>query len=129
MKRRNRIIDAMMLVLALNLAPFGAIQTARAATIGSLDYAEHSVRSDRLARIHTFMARDSVRAQLVGLGVDTKDVDSRLATLTDEELAQIDQRIGALPAGGDGFFAVVGIVFLVLIILELCGVTHIFSKF
>ena len=128
-KKRHRIIEALMLGLALNLAPFGAIQVAHAATIGNLDFAQHAVRNDRLARIHAFMTRDAVRSQLVTLGVDAKDVDARLATLTDDELAQIDQRIGALPAGGDGFLAVVGIVFLVLIILELCGVTHIFSKF
>src|SRR5262245_32423923 len=129
MKRRNRIIEALMLGLALNLAPFGAIPVAPPATIGNLDYAQHSVRNDRLARVHAFMTRDAVRSQLVTLGVDAKDVDARLATLTDDELAQLDQRIGALPEGGDGFLAVIGVVFLVLLILELCGVTHIFSKF
>jgi len=128
MKRRNRTIDALMLALALNLAPFGAMQAAHAATIGSLDYAEQAVRSDRLARIHGFIARDEVRAQLLSYGVDAKHVDARLDNLTDAELAQIDQRIQDLPAGGFGPLAVVGIVFLVLIILELTGVTHIFNK-
>jgi hypothetical protein len=128
-KRSNRFFKGLMLVLAFNLAPYGGLQVAHAATIGNIDYAQHSARDDRLARIHAFMTRQEVRSQLVGLGVNAQDVDARLATLTDDELTQLDQRIGALPAGGDGFLAVIGIVFLVLIILELCGVTHIFSKF
>jgi hypothetical protein len=33
-----------------------------------------------------------------------------------------------LPAGGDGFIAVIGILFIVLIILEWTGVIDIFKK-
>ena len=33
-----------------------------------------------------------------------------------------------LPAGGDGLLAVIGIVFIVLLILELTGVTDIFKR-
>ena len=36
--------------------------------------------------------------------------------------------MNTLPAGGDGFLAVLGIVFLVLLILELTGVIDIFKK-
>ena len=38
------------------------------------------------------------------------------------------ERMGELPAGGDAL-AVIGVVFLVLIILELVGVIDIFKKF
>jgi hypothetical protein len=34
----------------------------------------------------------------------------------------------SLPAGGDGLFAVIGILFIVLIILEWTGVIDIFKK-
>jgi hypothetical protein len=64
----------------------------------------------------------------VRLGVDPAAASERVASLSDEELASVAGKLDALPAGGD-FFAVVGIVFVVLLILELTGVIHIFKKF
>ena len=43
--------------------------------------------------------------------------------------ALLAQVIDQMPAGGDGFFAVVGIVFVILLILELVGAIDIFKKF
>ena len=37
-------------------------------------------------------------------------------------------QIERLPAGGDGLLAVLGIVFVVLLVLELLGVTNVFSR-
>jgi hypothetical protein len=125
MKRRTRTIDALMTVLALGLVPIGA-PTAQAAVIGSYDYAQATARGERIERIHGFLARDAVRQQLLGLGVKPGDVDGRLSALTDAELAQIEAQIDKMPAGGD-VLAVIGIVFVVLLILELVGVTNIFS--
>ncbi|MCL4791188.1 MAG: PA2779 family protein, partial [Gammaproteobacteria bacterium] len=50
------------------------------------------------------------------------------ASLTDSERADVSPRMESLPAGGDGFIAVIGIVFLVLMILEFTGVIDIFKK-
>ena len=61
------------------------------------------------------------------MGVDPAAVQERLAALTDEELQTLEGRLDSLPAGGDAL-AVIGIVFVVLIILELVGVTNIFTK-
>jgi hypothetical protein len=62
------------------------------------------------------------------LGVDPVDARARVASLSDEELSRLAQNVRDQPAGADGgLFVVLGIVFLVLIILELVGVTHIFS--
>ena len=127
MKQRSRLIDAIALVLALNLVPFGAIQSANAAVIGSLEHAEHAARGDRIERIQSFLAREAVRSELLGHGVNPADVETRLSSLTDSELALLEQRIDALPAGGD-LLAVIGVVFVVLLILELVGVTNIFQK-
>jgi hypothetical protein len=46
--------------------------------------------------------------------------------LTDEEIAALHGRIEQQVAGGDAI-AVIGVVFLVLLILELVGVTDIFK--
>ena len=59
------------------------------------------------------------------LGLDL--VEGRLDALSDAELATLAGQIGEAPAGGDAL-AVIGIVFVVLIILELVGVIDIFKK-
>jgi hypothetical protein len=73
------------------------------------------------------IARDDVRATLAELGVDAAAIEGRLAALTEEEIATLAQQIESAPAGGDAL-AVIGIVFVVLIILELVGVIDIFKK-
>ena len=55
-------------------------------------------------------------------------VQQRLQGLTDEEARQLAQQIEELPAGA-GLIEVVGIVFVVLIVLELVGVTDVFKAF
>ena len=61
------------------------------------------------------------------LGVDPAAVDARVARLTDSELQSLADRMQQMPAGGDAL-AIIGIVFLVLLILELVGVIDIFKK-
>ena len=77
--------------------------------------------------LRTILAREDVRKELVSMGVDPEFADRRIAALTDYELSQIQQHIGELPAGSSAL-AVLGAVFLVLLVLELVGVTNIFNK-
>ena len=68
-----------------------------------------------------------MRERFVALGVDPLVVDSRVAALTDTELHDLAGRMEQMPAGGD-VLAVIGVVFLILLILELVGVIDIFKK-
>ena len=51
----------------------------------------------------------------------------RIAALTDQELEQLAADLESLPAGGS-LLGVAGVVFIVLLILELVGVIDIFKK-
>jgi len=51
---------------------------------------------------------------------------ARVASLSDLELAQLDGQLDSLPAGGS--LALVGAVFVVLMILEFTGVIDIFKR-
>ena len=82
-----------------------------------------SDRSDLVA----FMAREDVRNKMVALGVDPDDAADRIAALTDQEVSQLQSRIDDLPAGS-GVLTVLGIVLVVLIVLELVGVTNVFNR-
>ena len=63
-------------------------------------------------------------------GVDPVEAKARVAVMTDEEVSTIAGKIDQLPAGGDavGFLvAVAVIVFVVLLITDIIGVTDVFT--
>jgi hypothetical protein len=82
-----------------------------------------------LSRLKELMVRDDVRGQLVQLGIDPGVAEQRVNALTPAEIARLQPQLDSLPAGGDGILVVVGVVFIVLLILELVGVINIFNKF
>jgi hypothetical protein len=80
-------------------------------------------------RIASALERRDVRTQLEALGVNPADVSARVAALSDDEAAQLATRIDQLPAGGDGVGALVGalvLIFIVLLITDILGLTHVF---
>lgn len=79
-----------------------------------------------LARLESFIERENVRGQMISLGVNPAEVKERLAALTDNELRMLNDNIETMPAGG--ILAVIGVVFVVLLILEITGVIDIFKK-
>ena len=107
--------------VTMTLAP-----VARAAVIGTdaLLSARPVAVSDQL---QAALERDDVRARLIALGVNPDQAKKRVAALTPDEIARLQGRIDSLPAGA-GALEVIGIVFLVLLILELVGVTNIFHR-
>lgn len=114
-------------VLCLALLNLGSPLVARAELVGTLQAVEAGTRAQDLATVTSALARDQVRSQFVALGVNPADVEARVARLTDSELRTLADRMDQMPAGGDAL-AIVGIVFVVLIILELVGVIDIFKK-
>ena len=83
--------------------------------------------SERLAGVRAVMARHDVQQAMIRLGVDPVEADLRVAALSGPELAQLQGQLEQLPAGGS-LLALIGAVFVVLLILELTGVTDIFKK-
>lgn len=77
--------------------------------------------------IQTFLTKEAVRQQLIQHGVDPQLAMARVSSLTPTERQYLEQKITELPAGADAL-AVIGVVFLVILILELVGVINIFKK-
>ena len=102
-------------------------QSASAGVIGTQQYLAGTDRVAQVERIQGELARADVQAALVRLGVDPVDATARVASLSDQELAKVSGQLDQLPAGGD-VLAVIGVVFIVLLILELTGVIDIFKK-
>lgn len=72
-----------------------------------------------------FMAKDGIREQLVAWGVDPEAAQTRVDSLSAEEVAQMSSRMQELPAGGDVLGAAV-FIFLVLLVTDILGFTNIF---
>jgi hypothetical protein len=122
---RNRFVIYFVCLAMLN---FGSPLVAQAELIGTLQAVEASTRAQDLATVSSALAREQVRSQFVALGVDPAQVETRVAALTDSELRTLAGKISAAPAGADAL-AIIGIVFLVLLILEAVGVIDVFKKF
>jgi len=81
-------------------------------------------------RVTAFLNRDDVQKVMVQRGVNVVEAQQRVASLSDAELTKISKAMEQLPAGGDGVGAVIGAVvfiFIVLLITDLLGLTHVFS--
>lgn len=76
--------------------------------------------------LQQLLAREDAQQQLLALGVDPKQVRERIASLSDSELARINQGIDTLNAGGDSVLGVLLIIFIVFVITDVLGATNIF---
>ena len=90
------------------------------------------IQENRLARqkVQVFLERQDVGDYLKAMGVDAKEAQARVDTMTDEEVRMLVNKIDQMPAGGDalGFVVAVAIVvFVVLIITDITGVTDVFT--
>lgn len=104
-------------------------QPALAGMVGTEQLTAADARATQVAQVQDFLARADVRAQLERWGVAPELAAERVAALSNAELQMLAQRISEQPAGGDSALAIIGIVFLVLLILELVGVINVFSRF
>lgn len=125
--RVERFRRACVAVLSLSLLSLGFQAPAVAGIVGTSDAAAALQQQEHRRVVQDVMARADVRDRMLTMGVDPAEVDSRIAALTDAEVATLASRIDGAPAGGDAL-AVIGIVFVVLMILEFTGVIDIFKK-
>ena len=107
-------------ILAVSLLSLGSPLVVQAEVIGTLAGLESAQRDTDLARVNRVLATAQARDQL--------QLEARLAGLTDSELSTLADKLEHAPAGGD-ILAVIGVVFVVLLILEAVGVIDIFKKF
>ncbi|WP_066920090.1 PA2779 family protein [Steroidobacter denitrificans] len=113
--------------LIVSLLGLGSPMTVQAEILGTLAGLESTRRGADLERIGNVLAREQVREQMQALGVNQAQIETRLAGLTDAELRTLAERMDNMPAGA-GLFELIGVVFVVLLILELVGVIDIFKK-
>lgn len=102
---------------------------ATAAMVGTETIVNTARGEDGRRYLHSILAREDVKAAFVAQGIDPREAHARVASLTDEEVIFLADKIDELPAGGDTIGAIIGaslIVFFVLLIMDLLGLTDVF---
>lgn len=102
------------------------VPAAKSATIDTTTYINLTENTTK-SQLEKLFDREDVREQLVAMGVDPDEATKRLDSLTVEEMAMLQNHLDNLPAGAN-VFVVLGVVLVVLIVLELLGVTNVFTR-
>lgn len=123
---RNVAKKIIVWLTGFSLLTAGMPSISAAGMIGTQALVESQQADSTRARVEEYISREHVRDQMIALGADPAEVRDRLAALTGDELRMLEQNIDTMPAGG--ILALIGAVFVVLLILELTGVINIFNK-
>ena len=121
----NKLTQAIVFALVLTLNLVGISAPAQAALIGTDALAAASARQASEQKVAAALARDDVSQALQKMGVNPDEARQRVAALSDAELASLSDKVDRLPAGGD-FFGTVGLIFIILLITDLLGLTKVF---
>ena len=119
---------ALLLVVSFCLLNFN-VPNAQAKMVGTDAVIAGQQAADQRAQLADFMAREDVKQIMTQYGVDPIEAQQRVDSLSNEELADLANSIDQLPAGGSAVGVIVGaalLVFIVLLITDLVGLTHVF---
>ncbi len=125
--RIEKFQRACVALVSVSVLALGMQTPAVAGIVGTSEAVSAARQEQSLSTVQAALARDDVRAKLAELGVDAAELDGRLAALSPAELSMLADKLDQAPAGGD-VLVVIGIVFVVLLILELTGVIDIFKR-
>jgi len=115
---RRLVASLLVICLAMPLPSQGAML----ATDTALGAAQRD-------HVNLLLERADVQARLADFGVKAADVKARVAALTDDEVAKLAAQIDRLPLGADGGGSIIGalvLIFIVLLITDILGLTKIF---
>lgn len=122
---RNRFHWLRAVLAAIFLITSLAVPMAGASMVGTDSLVQEQSAEDARERVQAMLDRDDVRGQLIALGVDPADAESRVSALTEAEAQQLAAEMDKLPAGGSVVGAIV-LVFLVLLLTDILGFTNVF---
>src|SRR5258707_4751897 len=112
----RRLIASLLVICIAVPLPSQAAMLATDATLAA-------AQRDQVTRV---LERADIQARLAALGVDAAAVKSRVAALTDDEVAQLAAKIDNLPAGGAAIDGPIVLLFIILLIPATLRLAQIF---
>ncbi len=117
-------VKPLVFALIAGLLCLGFPQESMASMIGTDSLIEAQERQGQIDRINDILAKDNVKHQLIRLGVNPADAEARIASLSYSELQNLEYSLNSMNNAGAGVIEIFGIVFIVILILELLDVTN-----
>ncbi len=121
-------VSKFILSFALSISLFTQVSSAQIVSTGVvLDQSTELSSKEKLIQT---ISREDVAKKFQELGVDSKVIEARVASLSDEEASKIALQIDTLPAGADAGMSIIGamvFIFIVLLITDIFGVTKVFN--
>ena len=122
-KAVTRNIARAMLICFAPFAVFAPVS--QAAMIGTDQVISSTQTQSDRAHLIESLNRADLADQLRSAGVDPVQLQDRVDSLTDDEVALLNEQLDELPAGG-GILGVAVFIFVVLLITDVLGYTDIF---
>ena len=119
----TRTTAKLLLIMFVSISCF--IPMTQAAMIGTQQMMSNAQAQQDRAQLSTMLQRADLVAQLEQAGVNPQQLQARIATLTDQEVATLTEQLNQLPAGS-GILATATLIFLVLLATDIAGYTDVF---
>jgi hypothetical protein len=123
-RKSQRFISSLMIIMMLSLG-VSKISMAGIVTTAELVNAQQTVFERE--QVRGWLAREEVRKQLTAMGVDVKAAQARVNSMTAQEVHAMATNMNKMPAGA-GVLETAVLVLLILILLDIAGVTDIFPN-
>jgi hypothetical protein len=121
-------VSKLILSFALSISLFTQVSSAQIVSTGVV--LEQSTDLSSKEKLMKIISREDVANKFQELGVDSKAIEARVASMTDEEASKIALQIDSLPAGADAgvsILSAVVFIFVVLLITDILGLTKVFN--
>lgn len=123
-RKLQRFISSLLAVLMLSLSAHSLVH---AGIVGTNDLVSAQQTALEREQVRDWLARDDVRKQLTGMGVDVDSAQARVDSMTADEVSTMAAKMDEMPAAS-GALEVAVLVLLILILLDVAGVTDIFPN-
>ena len=124
--RLHKLISLLMVSSLSSLSFYAPVAQATLVGTPSVLGATTLAPAGERAQILSLLQRQDVIQQLRTRGVDPAQVQARVNALSDSEAHALATQLDKAPAGAGGLELIL-LVFIVLILTDLAGITHIFT--
>jgi hypothetical protein len=123
-RKSQRFISSLMIIMMLSL---GVSKISMAGIVTTVELVNAQQTVFEREQVRGWLARDEVRKQLTAMGVDVKAAQARVDSMTAQEVHAMATNMNNMPAGA-GVLETAVLVLLILILLDIAGVTDIFPN-
>ncbi len=103
------------------------LPAAQAGIVGTEIIVSNAQAQQDRTQIMNLLDRKDIQEQLVSHGVTAEQAKARVDSLSDAETHTLANQLNTLPAGGDaGILGVIVLIFLVLLVTDILGLTSVF---